>query len=439
MIDQSPVAPAIQILKPNTLSEWLSYVSLIHPKSIAMGLERVNLVRQALAMQPKFPLIIVGGTNGKGSTCAMLEAILDSAGYRVGCYTSPHLLRYNERVRLNRVAISDAKLCEGFTAVESARADVPLTYFEFGTLAAMHYLIQSQVDVAILEVGLGGRLDAVNIFDPDCSIITSVDLDHMDYLGDTREKIGFEKAGICRKGKPVIYAAFDAPRSVVDYAQALGAHFLQIGKDFGFNVSGVQWQYWSAQVNRPGLPLPALRGDYQLSNASACIAALEQLKDRVPVEMNAIRAGLVQVELPGRFQVIPGRPLIILDVAHNPHAARALATNLDAMQGYGKTYAVFSMLKDKDIAGLIDALKSRIDFWLIAGIAENRGADVQRLHAELTSAAVAGQIIEFDSVKHAFMHASNTARENDRIIVFGSFLTVADVMRELQRLSAVVT
>lgn len=395
-----------------------------------MGLDRVNLVREVLGLEPKFPIITVGGTNGKGSTCALLETILDNAGYRVGCYTSPHLSRYNERLKLNREPVADTPLCQAFTEVEEARRDVPLTYFEFGTLAAMGLLVKVNVDIAILEVGLGGRLDAVNMFDPDCAIITSVDMDHMDYLGDTREKIGFEKAGIFRGDRPAICADPDPPQSMLDFAQKLGVNFQRIGKDFGFKAEANSWQYWSAYGKRSGLPLPALRGYYQLGNASACIAALEQLRERIPVEASAVRNGLLNVELPGRFQVLPGKPMVILDVAHNPQAAHTLRENLDALGRAPKTYAVFAMLKDKDIRSVIDALKLRIDQWLIAPLPEQRGADVQRLKSDLESAGMKGNIQEFESVSAAYAAACKLASENDRIIAFGSFLTVADVMRE---------
>ncbi len=310
---------------PQSLDAWLTHIERVHPQSIAMGLARVRVVRDALALNPAFPVITVGGTNGKGSACMMLEAILHHAGYKAGCYTSPHLLRYNERVRIAREQASDAQLAQAFEAVELARAGagVPLTYFEFGTLAAMHLFIEARVDIAILEVGLGGRLDAVNVFEPDCAMVMSVALDHMDYLGDTREKIGFEKAGIFRAGKPAICADTDPPRSLVDHATATGASLLIRGRDFDAVPAATQWGYRGPGGARHGMPWPALRGAYQLHNAAACIAALDTLRDRCPVSMNDIRAGLLTAENPGRFQVLPGQPMVILDVAHNPHVAGA--------------------------------------------------------------------------------------------------------------------
>jgi dihydrofolate synthase/folylpolyglutamate synthase len=302
---------------------------------------------------------------------------------------------------------------------------VPLTYFEFGTLAAMWLFVRERVDAAVLEVGLGGRLDAVNVFDPDCALVISVDLDHMEYLGDTREKIGFEKAGIYRAGRPAICADPDPPRSLIEHARAIGARLLLLGADFGYTAERTQWRYRGPGGERHGLPHPALRGGYQLANAAACIAALDTLRGRLPVGVNDIRAGLLKAENPGRFQVLPGRPAVILDVAHNPHAARALADNLGAMGPHRRTLAVFAMLKDKDIAGVVDAVKARIDHWLIAGLEGARGADAALLQRRLAEAGVAAPVSVHPSVAAAYAQACEWAGENDRILVFGSFHTVA--------------
>jgi len=398
-----------------------------------MGLARTLRVRQALGLNPQFPVITVGGTNGKGSACAMLEAILHHAGYRVGCYTSPHLLRYNERVRIGRKEASDEALCRAFSTAEAARIDkagaTPLTYFEFGTLAAVWLFVEERVDVAVLEVGLGGRLDAVNAFDADCALVMSIDLDHMEYLGDTREKIGFEKAGIYRRGRPAICADPQPPQSLRQYAAQVGAQLLMAGEDFGYTADKTQWQYRGPQGNRNGLPYPALRGAYQLANASACLAALDALHERVPVTMNDIRAGLLLAELAGRFQVLPGRPVTILDVAHNPHAAEALAGNLVAMGRGGRTLAVFAMLRDKDIAGVIGAVRKHVDHWLIAGIEDVRGAAPALLRQQLGAAGVTAPVTACASIAAAYVQACDMAAENDRILVFGSFYTVAAAMR----------
>ena len=441
------------------LHDWLIHLESLHPKTIALGLERVAQVKQRLDLQPNFPIIIVGGTNGKGSVCAMLEAILHAAGYRVGCYTSPHLLDYNERVRIGKQQASDAELCASFEQIEQVRGDTALTYFEFGTLAAMQCFIAHKVDVAILEVGLGGRLDAVNVFDPDVAVVTSIDIDHVDYLGDTREKIAFEKAGIFRAGRVAICADGDVPQALRQHAQEIGAELWCIGSEFGFSLpspiggrsgeGGIpierasptltlpqrereqiqgQWDYRSKTGSRSALPYPALRGAFQLHNASAVLAVLDALKDKLPVSMEAVRRGLVEVELAGRFQFVPGQPQLILDVAHNPHAARSLAQNLANLPP-AKTFAVFAMLKDKDMAGVVRALDGQVDVWLVAGIDAPRGASADELAQVLQSARVQGEVEVCDSITDALHEASKRSSENDRIAAFGSFYTVAEVMR----------
>ena len=413
---------------PGNLAEWLSHLESLHPKTIALGLERVAQVKQRLNLNPDFPVITVGGTNGKGSVCAMLECILHAAGYRVGCYTSPHLLHYNERVRIGKQQASDAELCASFDQIEQARGEIALTYFEFGTLAAIQCFIEHKVDVAILEVGLGGRLDAVNVFDTDCAVIASVDIDHTDYLGDTREAIAYEKAGIMRKGRVAICADDNVPQAIRSQAQQIGAELWCIDNDFGFTPHQGQWDYRSKVSSRNALPYPALRGAYQLGNASAALAALDTLKNGLPVSMEAVRRGLGEVQLSGRFQVVPGRPVLILDVAHNPHAARSMAQNLAGLPPCPHTYAVFSMLADKDIAGVISALDSHVDTWLVAALDTPRAADSARLESMLEQCRVRGEIKVCDSIPAALSYAYKAAGENDRITAFGSFHTVAEVM-----------
>jgi dihydrofolate synthase/folylpolyglutamate synthase len=440
----------------NTLAEWLTYLESLHPKTIALGLERVAQVKQRLGLQPDFPIIVVGGTNGKGSVCAMLESILHAAGYRVGCYSSPHLLHYNERVRIEKKQASDAELCASFEQIEKARKgrstnddtpiptptlplkgrgqssesiDVPLTYFEFGTLAAMQCFIAHKVDIAILEVGLGGRLDAVNVFDADCAVVTCVDIDHTDYLGSTREQIAFEKAGIFRKGHVAICADSDVPQAIRTQAQQVGADLWCIGSEFSFTTHHGQWDYRSKSGSRSSLPYPALRGAFQLHNASAALAALDALKERLPVSMEAVRRSLNEVQLAGRFQFVPGKPSLILDVAHNPHAARSLAQNLASLPPCPHTYAVFAMLRDKDMAGVAAALDAHIDTWLVAGIDTARGATAVELEQVLQQGRVRGEIKAFGSIAEALRYACDAAGENDRIAAFGSFHTVAEVMQ----------
>ena len=425
----------------NSLSDWLVYLEQLHPKTIEMGLERIEYVRADLQLFPDFPVITVGGTNGKGSVCAMTESILNAAGYCVGCYTSPHLLRYNERIRVNRKAVDDRQITEAFEQINRSRnkCGISLTYFEFGTLAAMYLFKLQKVDVAILEVGLGGRLDAVNIFDPACAVLTNVALDHMDYLGDTREAIGFEKAGIFRSGKPAVCADTNVPVTVRQYGQAIGARLIQLGEDFGFNAGMDHWDFWNKKRKRSALPLPALRGASQLINASTCLAALDALNDRLPVSMQAIRQGLLNVDLPGRFQVLATRPVTILDVAHNPAAAEVFAANLRFVKqrdAGGKTIAVFAMLQDKDIFGVIKALKDDIDIWLVAPIELSRGADTRSLLQNLYKSGISREnhaIYEFENIEAAYVYACKQASNNDRICIVGSFHTVGAVLQYLER------
>ncbi|NCN88307.1 MAG: bifunctional tetrahydrofolate synthase/dihydrofolate synthase [Gallionella sp.] len=429
-------------MESRTLPDWLTHLESLHPKTIALGLERVAQVRQRLNLHPDFPVIVVGGTNGKGSVCAMLEAILHAAGYKVGCYTSPHLLDYNERVRIAKQQASDAELCASFERIEQARVgrasarlddvglkpDLQLTYFEFGTLAAMQLFIEHKVDVVILEVGLGGRLDAVNVFDADVSVVTSVDIDHIDYLGETREQIAFEKAGIFRRGRVAICADSDVPQAISKHAQEIGAELWCMASEFGFRAHQGQWDFFGQSGERHAMPVPALRGAFQLHNASAALAALDALRDCLPVNMEAVRRGLVEVELPGRFQFVPGQPQLILDVAHNPHAARSLAQNLANLPP-AKTFAVFAMLKDKDVAGVVAALDAHIDVWLVAGIDAPRGATAAELRRVLEKQGVRGEIVTCLAIANALYEAGNRACENDRIAALGSFYTVAEVMR----------
>jgi dihydrofolate synthase/folylpolyglutamate synthase len=423
----------------NTLPEWLRHLESLHPKGqsgIELGLERVSQVKQVLGQRQNCPLIVVGGTNGKGSTCAYLEAIYTFAGYRVGCYTSPHLLEYNERVRIDSVPADDAALCAAFARVEAARqaeGNVALTYFEFGTLAAWEVFADSQVDVLILEVGLGGRLDAVNVYEADCAIVTGVALDHMDWLGATRESIGYEKAGIYRPGKPAICADPEPPQSLIEHAGAIAADLQLLGRDFGYFGDKTQWTFWGRdKLRRGGLANPALRGAYQLRNASAVLAAIEILKDRLPVSMQAVRRGLIELEVPGRFQVLPGRPAIVLDVAHNPQAVAGLVDNLGDMGFFEKTIALVGMLGDKDIAGALAPLAGKVDVWLLAGLDVPRGAAAEVLAAVVAADRLGGSVECFASPTLAFVRAAKLAGENDRILAFGSFYTVAAIMRAMK-------
>ena len=410
----------------STLSEWLAYLETLHPKAIAMGLDRVSAVFARLGVALTCPVITVGGTNGKGSTCALLECMLRAGGYHVGAYTSPHLLRYNERVRIDAADATDDALLEAFAAVESVRLTTPLTYFEFGTLAALCLLARADLDVVVLEVGLGGRLDAVNVIDADVAIVTTVAIDHVDYLGTTREDIGREKAGIFRPGAFAICADRSPPATLLAQASAIDARLLRIGIDYDFTAHDGQWSYRGPGGARHGLPMPALRGAYQLANAATALAALDVLRDRLAVSMGAIREGLVSVELPGRLQVLPGRPVTVFDVAHNPQAAAALADGLASMGFHPRTWAVFGIMADKDIDSVIAALLPRVDRWYIASLPPPRGATAEDLRLRLEAAGVApADIRDFADPALAYRAVREAVVEADRIIIFGSFLTVA--------------
>jgi dihydrofolate synthase / folylpolyglutamate synthase len=419
-----------------TLSDWLGTLESMHPKAIDMGLERVSQVKDAIGIGFSCPVITVGGTNGKGSTCAMLESILLNAGYRVGLYTSPHLIRFNERARINGEAVPDAKLIDSFGVVEGKRDGISLTYFEFTTLAILHLFASEKLDAVILEVGLGGRLDAVNVVDADAAIVTSVDIDHVEYLGDTREKIGFEKAGIFRANAAAICSDPMPPQSLLQHAQSIGADLWLLGRDFAYTGDKQQWTYAGRAQRRNALAYPSLRGANQLLNASAALAALEALHQRLPVSAQHVRAGLMTLDLPGRFQVLPGRPVVILDVAHNPHAAATLAHNLDNMGFHPYTYAVFGAMQDKDIDAIIAQLASRIDHWCLTDLPLPRAASALQVREKLFAAGIVPSQEEgkersiecFASPEKAFANALSRAGENDRIAVFGSFLTVAGVM-----------
>lgn len=421
--------------RDKTLAKWLAHLEALHPQGsagIELGLERATTVRVRLGQRETCPLILVAGTNGKGSTCAFLERILLTAGYRTGLYTSPHLLRYNERVRVGGVAAEDAVLSAAFSRVEAVRGDIPLTYFEFGTLAAWEVFAAAKVDAIILEVGLGGRLDATNIYQPACSVVTGIDLDHMEFLGPDREAIGFEKAGIFRASVPAICGDPRPPQSLLARAAALDAPLQVLGRDFGYLRQEQQWLYWGPSGRRGGLAYPGLRGGNQLANAACALAALDAVREHLPVAMKDVRQGLLETELAGRFQVLPGRPAIVLDVAHNPQAARVLAANLGDMAFHPRTWAVFGMLADKDVDGVIDALQERVTHWLPCTLEGRRGASADFLAARLRARGLT-VVDHYDSPELALWAAQEGAVEDDRILAFGSFLTVAAVLQLLGR------
>ena len=456
----------------HTLADWLTRAEQLHPKSISLGLERVRAVADRMALRFTCPVITVAGTNGKGSTCAMLESILRQAGYKTGVFTSPHLVHFEERLRLLGEPVDASELIAACGRIERFRVEngdeIPLTYFEFTTLAILDVMTRSALDVAILEVGLGGRLDAVNIIDADCAIITSIDLDHTELLGHTREAIGFEKAGIMRAGRPVIVSDPMPPASMAAHAAQVGAVVWQAGRDFQTEGDKQQWSWagrppaaaagaanpvesgrkMASQGSAPwrrysGLAYPALRGANQLINAAGVLAALTALREQLPVTAQAVRNGLAFVELPGRFQIIPGQPTVVLDVAHNPHSVAALAANLDAMGYFPTTHAVFGVMADKDLSSMLARIRPLIDRWYVTDLPTPRAATAAQLARQIEGAADAIAQLNPDVKKgsktapialfkdpHAALQAAvDAADPADRIVVFGSFFTVGGVLQ----------
>ncbi|HSW07241.1 bifunctional tetrahydrofolate synthase/dihydrofolate synthase [Aquabacterium sp.] len=424
---------------PQTLDDWLARCEHLHPKTIDMTLDRVAAVRDRLGLRFDVPVISVAGTNGKGSTCAMLECIALQAGYRVGLYIKPHLVHFEERCRINGEMASADSLLPHFEAVEAARQGVTLTYFEFTTLVIMRALAQASLDLVILEVGMGGRLDAVNAVDADCAVITGIALDHTEFLGPDREAIGREKAGIMRTGRPVIVSDPEPPASLAERATEIGAELWLIGRDFNFQGDKQQWS-WSGRGRRfNSLAYPALRGANQLLNASGALAAFEAIRDRLPITAQAVRNGLAMVELPGRFQIIPGQPTLVLDVAHNPQAVAALALNLDQMGFFPVTHAVFGAMRDKDITALLKHVAPLVDRWYLTDLPPARAAKASELASEVRVASGSRPVpvSEHASPELALRAAAAAADPADRIVVFGSFSTVGGVLKDgLPRLTA---
>jgi len=413
----------------NTLQEWLSWQEQLYPDIIDLGLHRVQALLKALDLeQPSFPILTVGGTNGKGSCVSLAEAMLRAAGHKVGAYVSPHLLRYNERVRVDGVDVSDAEFCESFQRIDDARGDLRVTYFEFGTLAAIDILVRRGVSAAVLEVGLGGRLDAVNALDADVALVASIGLDHQEWLGPDRESIGREKAGIFRAGKPAICGDRQPPVSLLDHAKSLGARLQLIGKDFDRSIQGASWTWRGQDGELGGLPAPTLPGHIQYDNAATVIAALRSC-ERLQVPERAVRQGLIEARIPARFQRIPGDVETVFDVGHNPDAARILSENLRAMPVRGRNFAVLGMFKDKAAEEVAHALIGRFDRWYVGGLDGPRGQSAAALAARLRSALPDADLTESPSVNAAYAAAMSAARPGDRVVVFGSFQTVAAVLK----------
>lgn len=423
----------------NSLAEWLTYLESIHHTTIDLGLDRIKTVADRLNLAHWNSVkIIVAGTNGKGSTCAMLESIYLAAGYKVGMYTSPHLVHFNERIRINGEYASDEAIVAKLHQIEQVRGEISLSFFEYTTLAAFLLFQEAGLDVSILEVGLGGRLDAVNIIDADCSIVTTVDIDHVDWLGDTREAIGWEKAHVYRKDKPAICSDPQPPESLVKYAQDIGANLWLFGRDFNYDGDKQQWAFASRIGRKNALAYPALRGANQLLNASAALAAIDALRPLLAVPLQSVREGLLRVNLPGRFQILPGQPTTIFDVAHNPHAAAVLSHNLQSMSYFPYTYAVLGMLKDKDAEEVIKKFQGIVDHWYLCDLSGPRGRQAREL-ADIIEQQIPKDkeglptVTLFADPVTAFKAARDKASLEDRIVVFGSFLTVSAVLEDMAK------
>ncbi|MCW9031196.1 MAG: bifunctional tetrahydrofolate synthase/dihydrofolate synthase [Gammaproteobacteria bacterium] len=419
----------------SSLSAWLSWQEGLHPSTIELGLDRVQKVFQRLHPSlPPIPIISVAGTNGKGSSVALLEAIYQNAGYKTGCYTSPHLLRYNERIHLNAEEVSDQQICDAFERVDQARcqeSEISLTYFEFGTLAALDIFFRAKPEVIILEVGLGGRLDAVNIVDADVALITSIGIDHTAWLGNDRETIAREKAGIMRKDHPVVFSSPDMPKSIEQAANEVGAVLYQRGSDFDWKngVGYAAWDWKSNKQQRTALPTPSLRGKHQLDNAAGVLMVIECLADKLPVNQKQIKAALLSASVPGRFQCLAGDPMHILDVAHNEGSMACLAELLNSQVCGGNNVAVLGMLEDKDHAAALAVMLPEITHWYVADLDVPRGVKAEIL-ADVLKKLDSNTVVDcFSDVKHAIEAADAGAGSGDRVIIFGSFYTVEFAMQ----------
>ena len=417
-----------------SLGAWLDWQTGLNPKTIDLGLERVRQVWGRMgAPALDAAVVTVAGTNGKGSSVAFAEAILEAAGYRTGCYTSPHLLRYNERIRVDGQAVDDGRICEAFDQIDRARAEVNLTYFEFGTLAALWIFANTDLDAVVLEVGLGGRLDAVNLIDPDVALITAIGLDHRDWLGDDLEAIGAEKAGILRGGIPAVFSGRRMPESIRRHARQLGAELWVAGEDYRAESRTDGWDLHVGDRVRRALPLPTMRGQVQIDNAAGVLVSLDRIGERLPLDQQAVRHGLLSARLPGRFDVRPGRPTWVLDVAHNPQAAAVLADMLGDHFTHGRVVAVCGMLDDKDAAGVAAALANRFDAWHLVDLSDQpRGLSARRLGERMIPQLANKPVTLGTGVGETLAAIAAAAAPDDLVVVFGSFLTVAAAMEWLE-------
>jgi len=412
-----------------TLADWLSWQETLHLSEIDLGLDRIREVAKNLGLlSPSFPIITIAGTNGKGSYVAFFESILKEQGYKTGSYTSPHLIDYNERIKLSSLNVSDEFIIKAFEKIDQARDGISLTYFEFGTLAAIYIFTQQKVDVAILEVGLGGRLDASNLWDTSLAIITSIGIDHIDWLGDDREVIAVEKAGIMRKDVPVICGDLDPPHSIATEAKQLGAILYQINKDFSYKKQKHKTWNWKGFNQSYTLPSPSLSGDFQLNNSATVIAGLNAIKHLLPIDEDSIKQGLKKASIIGRLQLIQQKPEWLIDVAHNPHAAKQLVKYLNTNPVKGKTIALFSMLKDKDINQVIAIMNSNIDEWHIVELDGPRSTKLPDLKRIIMQQSQNKTVLTHKSFVEACKSLKRTSKLQDRVVAFGSFLVISEVI-----------
>jgi dihydrofolate synthase/folylpolyglutamate synthase len=417
----------------DSLQGWLTWQESSHPLAIDLGLERAAQVFHAL--NPDYikpPTITVAGTNGKGSSVAYLETIFKTQGYRVGAYTSPHILKYNERIKIDGKPVSDDRICKAFAGIESVRGNISLSYFEFSTLAALDIFRRADVDVQILEVGLGGRLDAVNIVDPDVALITSISIDHVEWLGGTREAIGREKAGIFRAAIPVVIGDPEPPESLIQSAIEQHALPYCIGKEFGYKKQVTGWDWFWGDRQMLQLPEPGLKGEHQYRNASAVILALTQMAEILPVTEASIKQGLKDVRLAGRFQLIDGEIPVLLDVGHNPEAVKTLVDYVTAVFPGRRIHAVFSMMKDKDIAGVLEIMNPVVYDWFFAPLSNPRAVKESIMREIFAQSSVSRVSFGFAGFTEAFSAAKNQSREGDLLLVFGSFFLVSECLVEFE-------
>lgn len=428
-----PIGSAAKAVHFNTLAEWLAWQESLHATEIELGLERCRKVAANLGLlQPNHAVISVAGTNGKGSSVAMLDRILRHAGYRVGSYTSPHLIRYNERIRIQGEEVTDAALCRAFERINNARGDISLTYFEFGTLAALELTRESGVDVVILEVGLGGRLDAVNILDADAALVTAIDLDHQNWLGDTRELIAVEKAGIFRGGRPAVCSDPSPPQTLRDYAAEIGTQLTVYTQDFSIQRSTDHWSWSTAGTTLSDLPYPDHFNECQIQNAAGVLMVLHELRERFPVSVAAVRDGLAEFRLSGRFQQLPGEIQYVLDVAHNRQAARILVENLQRVPARGRTHIIIGMLRDKDRPAVFEVLETLADSWHTVSLHNSRGSQAETLTAELHALGTRKPVQTYADMETALKSVRAQAVMGDRILITGSFLTVGAALKLLE-------